>query len=373
MPDKKFERLHIKLYEEILTGRFNPSHIRYANPDVLKGLVEEANTMRITVLPAGENPQIFIDNNDFNALGYQSVTDFDLDIRPMNNGKQEIYIKPVKIYELKEIIDLPYFNSFKCNCYMELLGDEFERIKIRAERIFEKIRDSKMIGDYALCHVQKAKKMFHDAKRILREVQQTNNPEDIYIFFALNLFIVRTILFYQKMFKPYLQQQSDSEDKLIIEVLKEVSLKKLCSLFPSEKSSYCNYVKKSYIEKSANPESIVEEPQTELEKDQSQKKSLPTTIGQWPYSPMRWHAQINVLIDVVIQLTEETRIAGQPVLESTDQNTLNFILTNFRDRSGKELSYYTIRTLLNKSRSDKRLHPQSPKRINVAERLKSKK
>jgi hypothetical protein len=373
MADKLYDRLHIKLYEEILTGRFNPTHIRYANPDVLRGLVEEANTMRVAVLPAGENPQHFIDSNDFTLLGYQSVIDFDLDIRPQNNGKQEIYIKPVKVYELKEMIDLPYFNSFKCNCYMELLGDEFERIKLRAERIFEQGGDSKLIADYSLRHIQKAKKMFHDAKRILSEVQKTNNPEDIYIFFALNLFIMRTILFYQKMFKPYLQQKPDNEEKLIHEVLKELSLKKLCSLFPSDKTSYCNYVKKSFLEKSATTESGAEEPAVEYEKDLDTKKSMPAVQGEWPYAPMKWHAQINVLVDVVTQLTEETKLAGQPVLESTPENMLNFILTNFRDRNGKELSYYTLRTLLDKSRTDKRLHPQSPKRIDVAKNIKRKK
>lgn len=373
MSDKIFDRIHIKLYEEIITGRFNPTHTRYANPDVLRGLVEEANTMRVAVLPAGENPQNFIDANDFTLFGYMTVIDFDLDIRPQNNGKQEIYIKPVKVYELKEMIDIPYFNSFKCTSFLELMGDEFERIKIRAEKILEMSSDEKATGNYASKHVQKAKKMFHDAKRVLREVQKTDNPEDIYIFFALNLYIVRTILFYQKMFKPYLKHEPDTEEKLILEVLKELSLKKLCALFPSEKSSYCNFVKKSYVGKSSSSESVVEEPQTGQEKDQNPKKSIETTQGKWPYSPGRWNGQVNALVNVFIQLTEETKVAGRPVFEISNDDLLNLILTNFRDKQGKELSFYTIRTLLDKTRTDKRLHPQSPKRIDVGRNINSKK
>jgi hypothetical protein len=373
MSEKIFDQIHIKLYEEIISGRFNPTHTRYANPDVLKGLVEEANTMRVALLPAGENPQNFIDANDFTLFGYITVTDFDLDIRPQNNGKQEIYIRPVKVYELKEMIDIPYFNSFKCTSFLELMGDEFERIKIRAEKILEMANDEKATRAYASKHVQKAKKMFHDAKRLLRELQAKDNPEDIYIIFALNLYIVRTILFYQKMFKPYLKHEPDTEEKLIHEVLKELSLKKLCSLFPSDKSSYCNYVKKSYIEKSSNTESVVQEAQTEQEKDSEAKKSIQAGQGKWPYSPGRWSGQVNALVDVFIQLTEEIKISGRPVFEMHDEDLLNFILTNFRDKQGKELSFYTLRTLLDKTRADKRLHPQSPKRIDVGRNINPKK
>lgn len=372
MPDFLFERLHIKLYEEIITGRFNPTNSKYSNPEILRGLVEEANTMRLTVLSFDENPQVFIDSKDFTVLGYMSETDFDLDIRTQSNNLQEIYIKPVRVYELKEMIDIPYFNSFKCVSYLELLGDEFERIKIRAEKILEKTNDEKLIRAFANKHIQIAKKLFHDAKRTLLEIQNKNNPEDVYIFFALNLFIVRTILLYQKMFRPYLKQEPDSEVMLIHEVLKELSLRKLCSLFPSEKSGYCNYVKKSFIEKSTLSERRIEESQAESKKDFLQKKSLPTTQGNSMYSPAIWNGQINALVDMFTQLTEEIKVSGKPILEIPDEDLLNFILTNFRDKYGAELSYYTIHTLLKKSRIDKRLHPQSPKRIDVSKHIKGK-
>jgi len=372
MNEKTIIPVHIRLYEEIISGRFNPSHTRYNNPDVLKGLIEEVNTCKVAVLSANDNPQDFIEHTDFTQHGYKSHADYDIDIRPQNNGKVEIYIKPVKVYELLEMIDIPYFNSFKCNTYLELMGDEFERIAIRAEKMLDNSDDEKATRIYASKHVQKAKKLFHDSKRLLRDIQKSNNPEDIYIIFALNLFIIRTIMFYQKMFKPFLKHEPDIEEKLFTEVLKEVSLKKLCSLFPRENSSYCDFVKKSYIEKSGHTENEIQESHANEEKDQLGKKSFPTIQGEWPYSPLKWNGQINVFIDVLTQLTEETRIAGVPVLETTEENLLNFILTNFRDRDGKEFSYYTISTLLKKSRTDKRLHPQSPKRIDVSRKSRRK-
>ena len=144
-------------------------------------------------------------------------------------------------------------------------------------------------------------------------------------------------------------------------------------MFPCEKSSYCNYVKKSFIEKSNLSENVTEESQDESEKDFLQKKSLPTAQGKWPYAPARWNGQINVLVDMFTQLTEEIKVSGKPILETTDEDLLNFILTNFRDKYNREFSYYTIHTLLKKSRTDKRLHPQSPKRIDVSRNIKSKK
>jgi len=373
MPDKLFERIHIKLYEEIIKGKFNPTNSRFANPETLRGLVEEANTMCIAVLSIDENPRTFIESKDFTTIGYMSETDFDLDIRQRNNNVQEIYIKPIRIYELKEVIDIPYFNSFKCVSYLELLGDEFERIKIRAEKILEKTNDEKLIRAFANKHVQIAKKLFYDAKRSLIDAQKANDPEDIYIFFALNLFIVRTILLYQKMFKPYLKQEPDSEVLLFHEVLKELSLRKLCSLFPTRKSGYCNYVKKSFVEKSILFEGMINETQTEQGEDFLQKKSSHILQGKLSYSPAKCNCQINVLVDILTQLTEEITVSGKPVIEMSAEDLLNFILTNFIDRNGKEFSYYTIHTLLKKSRVDKRLHPQSPKRIDVSKHFKGEK
>jgi len=373
MPDKIFERIHIKLYEEILTGRFNPTLAKFSNPEILRTLVEEANTMCIAILPMDENPREYIESKDFTTIGYLSETDFDLEIRLKNNNVQEVYIKPVNIYELKEIIDIPYFNSYKCVSYLELLGDEFERIKIRAEKILEKTNNEKLIRAYANKHIQIAKKQFHDAKRTLFEIQKTSNTEDIYIFFALNLFITKTILLYQKMFKPYLNQEPDSEVVLFCEVLKELSLRKLCSIFPSSKPGYCNYVKKSFVERSRLFNEMVIEAKTEQGKDVKDKKSFSAFQAKLPYAPAKCNSQINVFVDIFIQLTDGIKVSGKPVLEMSDEDLLNFILTNFRDRNGKEFSYYTIHTLLKKYRVDKRIHPESPKKIDISKHFKGEK
>lgn len=107
MTENIFDRIQIKLYEEIINGRFNPVHTRFTNPDVLKNMVVEANTNKVATLNSEEELQNLLDLNDFTIYGYRTVTDYDLDIRPLNNGKLEIFIKPVKVYELNEMIDIP--------------------------------------------------------------------------------------------------------------------------------------------------------------------------------------------------------------------------------------------------------------------------
>jgi hypothetical protein len=45
------------------------------------------------------------------------------------NKRKEIHIVPLKTYKLMETMDLPQFNTVKCNGYLEFMSDEFERIK----------------------------------------------------------------------------------------------------------------------------------------------------------------------------------------------------------------------------------------------------
>jgi len=374
MADKQlFNSLHLKLYEDIINGKFNPTNSRYSNTDILKGLLEEAGTFRIAVLNADETLFDFIEKLDYKALGFKSPLDFDLITKEQSKGRKDIYVKPLKVYELMELIDIPYYASLKCTTFIELLGDEFERIKIRAERILDLSDNESSVRIYATKHIQKAKKLFYDSKKALSHIKKSDNPEDIYIIFAANIFLIRIIIFFQKLFRPYVAGNIDNEQHLFNEILQVVSLKRLCSLFHAQNSGYCGYIKKSFVENTIDTEGSAHEVSDNSQKDQTPQKSLPANKGDLQYAPLKWNGQINVLVDVLTQLTEETRIKGMPALETTDEDLLNFILTNFRDSDNKELSYYTINTLLNKNRTDKRLHPQSPKRIDVAKTVKRKK
>jgi len=369
MTENLYDSIHIKLFEEIINGELNPTKARFNKANVLKGLIEEANTIQVAVLPTTANTQEFIESTDFTLFGYRSQSDYDLDIRRLSNGKHEIYIKPLSVYEPLEVVEIPIFNSFKCNCFLELLGDEFERITIRAEKILDHANDPKLTGAYASKHVQKAKKLFHDAKRKLKEVQKKNNSEDIYVFFILNLFIIRTILFYQKMFRPYIKQKEDTEEKLMYEVLNILSLKKLCSLFHSEKSGDCENCKKSLIENTGYSGGDVQESHAKYEETFLDNKSQPVIIGTSTYERIRVNGQINVLVDVFLQMIDKIKVEEGMFIETSRQNLRDFILANFNDKNNKPYSFHTINTYLKPQRTDKQIKDKSDRKIDLSKLL----
>jgi hypothetical protein len=81
---------------------------------------------------------------------------------------------------------------------------------------------------------------------------------------------------------------------------------------------------------------------------------------------LKWQGQLNVLVDILLQLSSGIKVNGRPPLEATPDELRLFIRENFLDRDGREISTYTLDTYLKPNRQDKRLHPDSPKRIDLA-------
>jgi hypothetical protein len=90
------------------------------------------------------------------------------------------------------------------------------------------------------------------------------------------------------------------------------------------------------------------------------------------YEKIKCNCQVNVLFDLFLQLAEKIMVSGKPFFETSIQNMASFLQANFLDKNGKELSPYTLNTLSKDYRDDKRLHPESPKRIDVSKLTKSK-
>ncbi len=372
MKIKTIDKLHINIYNEIINGKLNPILPENSNLDILRDLICNAHTKRVALLANTENPAEYIENTDFLKYGYKNRKDFLVYSKLTSKQQYEIIIKPMKVYNLLEVIDIPQFISFKCNCYMELLGDEFERIKIRAEHMLETADDELAIRSYANIHIQKAKKLLYDAKRALRNVQDTDNQEDIYIFFALNMFLVKTIIFYQKMFKPFISSYIDNEDKLFSEVIREISLRKMCSLFNFKNSGYGKYIKKSYIEKTDTSECLVNESLVIKGNKLNTKKSQTESIALPVHKRIKVNGQINVLVDMFVQLLEDISVPDGMFIETSRETLQDFFVNNFNDKNDKPLSPHTIRTLLKPYRVDKHIKKESPRRIDVQKILKRK-
>jgi hypothetical protein len=114
----------------------------------------------------------------------------------------------------------------------------------------------------------------------------------------------------------------------------------------------------------------ISEPDSEYTKDTGRgpdnKKSFQPDQASEKGTRLKWHGQLNVLVDILLQLSSGIKVNGKPPLEATPDELRLFIRENFLDKDGREISAFTLDTYLKPYRDDKRLHPDSPKRIDMS-------
>ncbi len=355
--------IHIRLFEELIYGRFRPFIPRFSNAKELKNLIREAQTCTVAEFDDERDVDDFIVNTDFLPYGFRSTSDYKLSVRKSERGSMILSLEPTLVYDGREVLDIPNYTSFKTNVFLETIMDEFERVKIRAEKKLEMEESYKALSVYAEKHIVKAKKLLYDLKQLMNE---NHNREDMYILLSLSMVLIHTIVFYQKMFKPFLSIVPDTADHLKAELFSSIALGRLRALFGLRDSKYCCYIKKSLLEDQELQECNCVEPVDGSPKTFSEKKSLPSERTQLSFYPAKWNGQLNVLMDIFIQMTEEIRVDGKPILETSPENLRAIIMEAFVDKDGKKLSYHTVNTNLKSYRTDKRINAKSQKKIDVA-------
>lgn len=361
-----FDKIHIGVYCEIVQGKYFPEIPRFSNRLVLENLVLEAQTTTVAVISAGDNPNAYLGSIDLLAFGYKNKDDYLTEVVKRPDGKLEIQIRPVKIYELHERIKIPLFGSIKSKYYCELICDEFERIKIRAGWMLEYCNDRDLVCAYALKHIQKAKQLFAESKRALNEIQETMVAENIYILIILNIFIVRTILFYQHLFRPYINAPEEKKEIMFFEILEEISFSKIDKILKDYLMRNLESLQKSFLGNTADPGISMLRSFINCGKTFSNNMKTNENIGNVKYQPIKINGQINVLVDIFTQLIDQQRTPDGPFLETSRENLEAFLVANFVDRNNKPLSSPTINTLLKTYRVDKHIKQDNPKRIDLS-------
>jgi hypothetical protein len=92
--------------------------------------------------------------------------------------------------------------------------------------------------------------------------------------------------------------------------------------------------------------------------------NTPNKIDQPGNLPLRWNESINKLVDIFYQLSQDLE-NGEKVhlLTSSKKNLTNFIVNNFVDQTGNNLSFHTVYTILKENRVEKR--PKGEKKIQI--------
>ena len=355
MQPKLHTMIDVLLFSEIVSGKLNPSLKKYNIPNNLTRLIFQAQTQKVLL---GNDDEL----SDFDSSIYGFKNQQDCRIKKVNTKNTKTYeiaLIPTKIYELQEDFSMPEFPSPKVNTFISLITDEFERIKTRAEQKHDLLTSDKQLNFYCKKNLQKVKKIFHDAKNCLDKSNHNENLDDFFILFVLCQFLIRTILFYQKHFKHFIDFRLDEAQELYAELYAKALNGNLEFIFKygligfqaSEKRSQKN-------EKGLN--SFENDLETILNNGESEF----CMCGQ--LKKVGWYGQINTLIDALEQVfwsqhTNETK--GSTVVRDLIQA---IICVCFYKNGIEPMSPNSIRTTTNINRIDKRLKEDSPKRLHIS-------
>jgi hypothetical protein len=207
------------VYKQVIRGQISPVTFNKQNSKTTLNLVRSANNQIIYSAVSREEVEQFVTSSDFTIYGYHSPEDFEITYNrlPKSNLHQAV-ITPKRIYPLCEDISLPDPPDEKSKTFFDFIADEFERIKIRAEQIMHTGLSNKKISQFACRKLQMLRKLSHDARLTFNKMCSNNNSgliqSDLYIIYVLNLFIIRSIVFYTQFFEPYLNKEPLDEQSL---------------------------------------------------------------------------------------------------------------------------------------------------------------
>jgi len=237
----------------------------------------------------------------------------------------------------------------------------------------------KHLAFFAHKNIQRAKKIQYDihyklAKTHKRWSAVTDCP-DAYVIFVLNVFVDRIIIYYQHLFRPFIQEfPKDDHDSSLPAIPVYLKHPYLYNDVPKKSGEYNLQLDGSIFDhqfqRQVDKLKDISEPNPEYPlntgKLAAEKKSFQQEQVFGDGIRLKWNGQLNVLVDVMLQLTSGLKINGRPPLEATPDELRLFIQENFLDRDGCKISPFTLDTYLKPNRDDKRLHPDSPKRIDLS-------
>jgi hypothetical protein len=347
--------IDVMLFSDIVNGKLNPSLKKYNNPTNLSKLIHNSQIQKFTITSFDDFNLTF----DYSIFGFKNKEDFKIrKVTKRLTNQTEVSILPEKIYELQDDFIIPEFPSIKVNTFIHLIVDEFERIKIRAERKHDLLTSEKHLNFYCKKNIQKTKKIFYDARSYLGKFNDKENLEDFFILFVLCQFLIRTILFYQKHFKHFIDFKLDDEQNLYAELYAKAFNGNLDFIFKYGLMGFTEQKKRSHEnEKSLNDlETTVETFLNSCESGDCFCKNI-VKVG--------WYGQINTLVDALEQVFYSkytNEIKGSEVSRGL---ILSIICVYFSKNGKGSMSPHTIRTCTNIDRTDKRIKEGSPKRLSI--------
>jgi hypothetical protein len=106
-------------------------------------------------------------------------------------------------------LDIPPPPDLKAEYFLDLITLEYEKIKLRANKALQTSYNEEELSLFVNKNVQRLKKIAAQAhllsRRLRTKDQSILDDPDSYIILILKIYLIRSICFYQDLFKPYLK------------------------------------------------------------------------------------------------------------------------------------------------------------------------
>jgi len=327
-----YKCIDVDVFKEILVNKF----FHDLNDDdenfTILDLVKKVNTVEIKLQGIDHDIKMLNSQIKFRQYGFRAKADFKL-IPKQDFFENEtiLYLIPQKVYELEDVIKkmpVPYCEKGKT--LNLLLGDSFERLKVKSKNILRNSANDNQITHYAKKNIQVALRNCYDARLFLVKIQKTKNRNAIYLVIMANIFMINVLSYLHKMFSSYYKDDNNLKDK--------------------QKSALYDIMDFSLIR---DPEA--EYKQKEETRKENQEIKLPK---------IQLHVQTNQFLTAVydsLNFEVEENIRGIEI----DQKELEDLISRIvYDKKGNLLKKSTISTCLKPSREDKRV--SGSKKIDVS-------
>jgi len=372
MPDAvALKTVDFNVFSQFVWGSLNP----LSKPDKTfrssLQLVRFANTHVVCSSQSKEEANKTVNSFDLTSYGYHSTSDYELNYEfSSESNSHSAIIRPLKVYPLREDIQLPIAPDKRTKMYLDFFSDEFERVKIRAVKILASAPSERFIHLYASRNLQIARKLFHDASILLRSLYfdptKENNSPDFYIIYTLNLFVIRGIVFFSKFFKPYLSDQPASEEKLRSELHNELpTMYKHPWLFDQRPALYQTL--NSCLSSSVLNEVIAPYTKNQPQPANTENIVLPDDVQllQQLKGKFKLNCNTNIFADVFFQMLNEKKENEKPCLDADSTELIKVLTYFFSDKTGQPLSPHTLRSMLKPSNFTKRPFQDDENRIKL--------
>ena len=347
-------------YRQVVRGAYNPVNAVKTSYKSVLYLVRSANTLVICSSSVKDDVVNFASTFDTTSLGYYATNDVVISYAYNFETKiHEAVAKPRVTYLLSEDIALPDPPDEKAKVFQDFFSDELERIKLRAEYVMHHSVLTKDIRSYAVCNLQSLRKLFHDSRLSFNKLCSRNGSavqqSDLFIFYTLNLFVIRCIVFYVKYFKPFLNEVTPIEQELRNTFHNEMPrVLKYPWLFNHRPPLYS--ILSDNCSHSSVDDSVSQYPQGQQSNSKlSQQPIDPDLLALQQYKhSIPINGSSNIIIDAFYQMMHERKIKGLPYLD-TESPAVAAMLSFFMvDKKGQPLKAKTIRSVLKPSNTLKR-------------------